>query len=269
MRKLLLIYVLFLMTPAVAAAQFGVENDFNQVRIAFDDPARVGLVQVRIIQGQITVKAYDGKDVVIEASGANPRELVGPREAEGLRRLSTRGGLAAIEENNVITIRSERMNNMNLTIQVPTRTNLKLDAEVGGNIVVEGVEGDIEVNDTLGNVTLTGIGGSVVAHSTNGRIQVAMKSVSPDKPMAFTTVNGSVDVTLPVATKANLKLRTTNGDVYTDFDVRTIPIAPLQTRLNGRTRVELENSIVGTINGGGPDFELRTVNGNVYIRKAK
>ncbi len=28
-------------------------------------------------------------------------------------------------------------------------------------------------------------------------------------------------------------------------------------------------TIYGTVNGGGPDFELRTFNGNVYLRKGK
>jgi hypothetical protein len=31
----------------------------------------------------------------------------------------------------------------------------------------------------------------------------------------------------------------------------------------------VDRSIYGTINGGGPDFELRTFNGDIYLRKAK
>jgi hypothetical protein len=30
----------------------------------------------------------------------------------------------------------------------------------------------------------------------------------------------------------------------------------------------MDRSIYGTINGGGPDFELRTFNGNIYLRKS-
>src|SRR5262245_20336907 len=82
-------WILFLANALVAAPQTGVQNDFNQLRVPFDDPARIGALQVRIFSGRITVRAYEGKDVVIEASGANARDLVGPpRGAEGLRRLS-------------------------------------------------------------------------------------------------------------------------------------------------------------------------------------
>ena len=90
--------------------------------------------------------------------------------------------------------------------------------------------------------------------------------------MAFTSVNGNVDVTLPANTKANLKLRTTNGDIYTDFDVQIS--SPQLRSLDSVPRghhglVDFERAITGTINGGGPDFELRTVNGNLFIRTAK
>ena len=36
-----------------------------------------------------------------------------------------------------------------------------------------------------------------------------------------------------------------------------------------RQRIEINNAIYGSINGGGPDFEMRTFNGNVYVRKGK
>ena len=119
-------------------------------------------------------------------------------------------------------------------------------------------------------------------------------------PMSFTSLNGNVDVTLPGSTKANLKMRSDQGDVYTDFDVRTTASPARATtgdaRVDGRPgpvpsprpspnrrgrddrddpkdkakyRLEMDRSIYGTVNGGGADFELRTFNGNVFLRKAK
>jgi hypothetical protein len=38
---------------------------------------------------------------------------------------------------------------------------------------------------------------------------------------------------------------------------------------NGRYRIEVDRSLYGTINGGGPEFELRSFNGNVYLRRGK
>ncbi len=44
-----------------------------------------------------------------------------------------------------------------------------------------------------------------------------MTRLNAAKAMAFTSLNGVIDVTLPASTRANLKLRSDMGDVYTDF----------------------------------------------------
>jgi hypothetical protein len=35
------------------------------------------------------------------------------------------------------------------------------------------------------------------------------------------------------------------------------------------SHIDLNRSIYGTVNGGGADFELRTFDGNIYVRRAK
>ena len=100
---------------------------------------------------------------------------------------------------------------------------------------------------------------------------VTLTRLTTDKAMAFTSFNGDVDVTLPATAKANLKLRSDQGDIFTDFDVQTRSSpAPAQStrRGDGRVRIEVNRAIYGAINGGGPEFELRTYNGNIYVRKA-
>jgi hypothetical protein len=78
-----------------------------------------------------------------------------------------------------------------------------------------------------------------------------------------------VDVTLPTSAKANLKLRSDKGDIFTDFQMQARPSAAPQTRTDGRTRtvIEVNQSVNGAINGGGPEFELRTYNGDIFVRR--
>ncbi len=106
------------------------------------------------------------------------------------------------------------------TIQVPARTNLKLNTVNGDDILVERIEGDIEVTSLNGQITLTDVAGAVVAHATNGDVKVMLRQVTAQKPMSFTSFNGDVDVMLPPNVKANLKMRTDHGEVLTDFDVQ-------------------------------------------------
>jgi DUF4097 and DUF4098 domain-containing protein YvlB len=135
----------------------------------------------------------------------------------------------------------------------------------------------LEIESVNGTVMLTNVGGSVVAHTVNGKLTATITRPAAQKAMAFTSMNGSVDVTLPAAVKANLKLRSDQGDVYTDFDLQLRrgsanpnPNPDVDVRRSGGRRViDVDNAIYGSVNGGGPDFEMRTFNGNVYVRKAK
>jgi hypothetical protein len=272
-----------LLCVAVAGAGLSTHAQQNRDRITvpFSDPSRPGTVKVRLIRGGVTVKAADVKDVVIEAPGSVERERSTPPPASsGLRRLSPPRGLTAEEESNVVSVSARPSDQAELQIQVPAHTNLQLSLVDGGAIVVEGVQGDIEVSSVNGSVTLTDVAGAVVAHSVNGKVLATLRQVTPDKPMAFTSLNGVVDVTLPASLKANLRLRSDQGDIYTDFDFGAQPAAaasaPTATgsskdRRSGRasTRFRIDTSIYGSVNGGGPEFEIRTFKGDIFVRKGK
>ena len=85
------------------------------------------------------------------------------------------------------------------------------------------MNGEIEVENMNGSVVLKDVSGNVVAASQNGSITANPEKITPGKPMSFTTMNGKVDVTLPGDTKAKLRLKTDNGSVYSDFDVKMEP----------------------------------------------
>ncbi|PWT82705.1 MAG: hypothetical protein C5B57_08260 [Blastocatellia bacterium] len=263
-----------------AAAQQAPER----VTVNFSDPSKPGIVKVHVMLGSITVKGMNRKDVSVEAkSGTRIGEGRGARGRgptvvqrqddvpAGLRRLTQPGGFSLEEENNELTISASFGRSIDFEIQVPLRTSLKLSAVNGGEVVVDGVEGEVEASNVNGSITLTNIAGSVMAHSVNGSVKAALTRVTPDKAMAFASMNGNIDVTLPSSLKANLKLRSDQGDVFTDFDVQLRSASPTaaedQRKGGGRFRIDVNKAIYGTINGGGQEFELRTFNGNVYLRK--
>jgi hypothetical protein len=256
--------------PVLAQSQ----SSDQSVTVAFSDASRPGLLRVDLISGSITVKGTDRRDVRVassrDASRRNGRQL--PAEP-GLRRLNQPAGFSIQEERNTMTISSDiTSGQVDFDIEVPVRTNLRLTTVNGSRIAVDGVEGEIELQNVNGSVTVTNVAGSVLASTTNGPVRATLTRVTAGKPMAFTSLNGQVDVTLPASLKADVKLRSDNGDVLTDFDIQLkSAAAPAleDTRNNrgGRYRVELNKSIYGTINGGGPEIELRTFNGRVILRK--
>src|SRR6202007_3462707 len=75
-------------------------------------------------------------------------------------------------------------------------------------------------DDVNGAVTLNNISGSAVAHALNEHVHVTFTKVNPQKPMAFSSLNGDIDVTFPADLKANVSIRSDRGDVFSDFDVQ-------------------------------------------------
>ena len=112
-----------------------------------------------------------------------------------------------------------------------------------------------------------------MAHALNGKVLVNLIRVN-GKPMAFSSLNGDIDVTLPADIKANVSFASDRGDVFTDFDVVMAPttqkpvIEEKSSDGGGKYRVKMDKTVRGTINGGGPEIQFKNFNGGIYIRKA-
>jgi hypothetical protein len=259
--------------PMIAAGQ---QPSADQVTVPLSDASRPALIDVSLVHGSITVRGTNRKDVSViarpDSDSDRPRRRT-DADASGLRRIPQTAGFRITEEGNRVKISGDSPNrSIAFEIEAPARTNLKLSTVNGGDILVENIEGELSVSNTNGGITMNGVGGSVMAGMTNGSVRATLTRVTPQKDMAFTSLNGTVDVTLPPSTKANLRLRSDHGDVYSDFDVQLAPSAPVVQESrgsNGRYRISRNRAIVGAINGGGPEFELRTFNSNVYVRKGK
>jgi DUF4097 and DUF4098 domain-containing protein YvlB len=245
----------------------------DKVTVPLTDPGRPAMVKVSLVNGSIMVTAYDGKDVIVEARTRGDEET--PARAGGMKRVPmTATGLSVEEESNQVDIGAQSVQRtIDITIQVPRRTSLHLKTVNNGDISVTGVDGEIDVNDVNGNVTLKNVSGYAVAHALNGRLLVNFDRINPQKAMAFSSLNGDVDVTFPADLKANLSMSSDRGDVFSDFDVQLETRAPAQTaiqgqREGGRFKVNIDKTVRGKVNGGGQEIQFKNFNGNIYIRKA-
>jgi hypothetical protein len=72
-----------------------------------------------------------------------------------------------------------------------------------------------------------------------------------------------VDVTLPGNTKANLKMKSITGEIYSDLDLSLGQSKGPMKRVGGGHTVE------GSINGGGVEISLNTISSDIYLRKQK
>lgn len=258
----------------LAVAVTGAQPPADQVTttVPLTDPGRPATLNLQLVEGGITVRGSSRRDVVVIARvrGQQPRREGG---GTGLRELAQPPAFTVTEERNRIAFVLHTPHRViDFEIQVPSHTDVKLGTANNGGIIVEGVEGELEINNPDGPITLNRVGGSIIANTVNDHVKATIASVSTQRPMAFTSLNGHVDVTFPASLKANLKLRSDQGSVLTDFEVTPLPkstTADSVRREGGRFRLEVNRFIYGAVNGGGPEIELRTFNGNVYVRRGQ
>ncbi len=197
------------------------------------------------------------------------------KKIAGMKQLTgASSGLEIEEQDNVVEIRTESWKAAtDLVIQVPVATSLEIRSSMDGAVVVEGVNGEIDINNINGPVTLKNVSGNTLVHTVNGAIEAVLTRVAADKPLSFSSMNGDIDVTLPADIKASLKMKTDQGEIYTDFDI-DMTRQPTRTETSGKTeegkfRITFDKSLVGLINGGGREISFNTFSGDILIRKRK
>jgi hypothetical protein len=256
----------------LSANAWAQETAKEQLVVPLSSPGKPFKLEAHLVDGSITVNGYEGKDIVVEVFTSDKHH---EEHGSGMHRINTgnNADVQAEEHSNEVVVHGTAGRAANLVIKVPMNEgNFKFGTVNDGNVSGSNLNGDLEVSNVNGAIKLTNISGSVVANTINGNVIVTFKSIDPKAAMAYSTLNGNVDVTFPASLKANVKLKSDRGDVFTDFDVNTDNIRkPEVTRSSnkGMYSVKIEDWVYGKINGGGPQLLMKTTFGNLYIRKAK
>ncbi|CCH02713.1 hypothetical protein FAES_4714 [Fibrella aestuarina BUZ 2] len=224
-------------------------------------------VMILLDAGNLKVEGYNGNELIVQTSS---KLEAPPERAKGLRPLynsavdNTGIGLSVTSENGVMRVEKATRKDIPYTIRVPQKVAILYEQTNWhkGDITVQNVEGDLEIRTKNGDINLLNVTGPVVANTTNGEVRVVYSSLNQSKPTAISTISGAIDVTLPASTKANFKLSSITGEMYTDFDLGL-------NKKDGMTRMGGGHAINGTTNGGGVDLQLKTISSDIYIRKQK
>jgi hypothetical protein len=251
MKRYLGLAALILAVTAVAPAQ---ETTGPRVVVPSSSAARPRTVKVTTVNASISVRTHAAPEVIVESEGGRNRRLP-ERTPDGLHRIDLPRDMSVSEEGDVINVKGP-VNGGPIVVTVPVNTSLQLKS-VSGSIRVDGVHGEVDASTTNASVEVMNVSGTIVADTTNGSIRASMDQVDPSKPISFSSVNGSIHVALPSTLKANVKLRTTNGSAWSDFEMK----------MNGGLNLPRGGTMTGTINGGGVEASFTTLNGRIEIRK--
>lgn len=264
------------------------------ISVKLTSPDKPFRLSVGLIEGNIKIITHTGKEILVEAE-VNPEKKTAPNANQhsnintninhnlntavtspGQKKEITNiaGKLVIVTENdNTVKISpANTVNHLNVVIKVPTNTvKLNLAIALNGEISVRDISGETEVNNPNGSIALTNVSGSVVATSVNGNITVTFASVNENSPMAFSTLVGKIDVSFPPSFKANMKIQSDNGGLFSDFDILFEGTTPRMNKVNTAPiyRQRLTGKLAGKINGGGPEILVKNMMGNIYLKKSK
>jgi hypothetical protein len=211
--------------PLAATGEFSLENTNGSVRLAAWDEARVRIEAVKRARSERALE-----DLKVEIEGEGDRVSVRTRYP----RPHWMGGAGSVE----------------YRVSVPRGARVRV-TNVNGRVEVDGVLGSVHASTVNGSVDLTGVGGALEVSAVNGSVEADVARVDPSGRNELHTTNGSVRLTLPRDTSADVAAHTVNGSVGCDFDLADV----------SKSRRKIE----GRIGTGGARFELATVNGSAHI----
>jgi len=139
-------------------------------------------------------------------------------------------------------------------IKIPRKYMLDVGT-VNGHVEVGTVGGNVRLRSTNGHIRVEDAKTRVSASTTNGDILVGFSECEKNSTMSFRTINGTIDLSFPEDFGAVLHASTVNGSIRSDFSFGK------DIEVDSRTRIK------GTINGGGGNIDIQTVNGGIRITK--
>jgi hypothetical protein len=138
-------------------------------------------------------------------------------------------------------------------VHVPFRVLLGNVETVNGSVIVRGVDGSGALRSVNGNVEVTNSTGRFSEKTTNGNVRLELRQLSDGGPMNLETVNGSVILGLPSTARADLKVLSMNGDVYSELPVTSTAGSPGARAYQAK------------LGAGGGQISVRTINGGIRL----
>ncbi|MEL7311303.1 MAG: DUF4097 family beta strand repeat-containing protein [Pseudomonadota bacterium] len=241
----------------------------SPITIELSQPDQPMTLKVGILSADIVVigEARGDVELVVEG-GESERRIVTPSGSKAITGGSYR--LSATEDNNVVEVGSDwRNSTLQVVIRVPEAANVELWTTNNGTILVRGISGEMQLQNTNGPVTVEAASGPVIAESVNDDISVSFSDLNDIGATSLTSVNGSLTIGLPESASAEVHLDTARGDITSDFEIDIQPSAPKVSRTEDRGTIEVsvENAIIANVNGGGPVIRMKTLNGDIQINR--
>ncbi len=180
--------------------------------------------------GNIDLKAFDG-DAVLQTKGGHITLAAGAGDVKA----KTSGG----------------------SLQVTHVIGAVNGQTTGGSITLRGCKGGADLKTAGGSIEVEN-NKPVLAKTAGGSIRCQLQGVSANQSLLLDleTTGGGINVSLVPDIAATVEAKVLGGSVTTEF--------PITVEASGTVKPD---QLQGSINGGGPLLKLRSVGGNIILRK--
>lgn len=251
MKKVLVLICVWLAVQTAFAQEFKVAKS-------------TGRLELNI--GRVTVEGHSGNEIIF--SSRDHRESKDER-AQGLRPINGMGlddntglGINVTQKGDVVEVNQlKKMNAPDIKVLVPKGVIVSFShqSQYGGKATFKNMENEIEVSATYNSIELENVTGPLAIKSVYGHIEASLGG-NIKGPISIVSVYDYVDVALSPATKANLKLSTSYGEIFVG------PEFNIEIEKQGNW-VQYSDKVNGKLNGGGLSIDIRADYGKIYLRK--
>jgi len=259
MKKMKVIGIITLLTIFTASITNAQSNeyklDMNSGRLIVQEVNEVEFV------------GHTGSGVIIKRRGENHETS---ERAKGLKLINGLGledntgiGLSADKKGEGTTLTQISRNGDNeYVIQVPKGVTVVYEhsSPHGDDVTFKNITGEIEVTTNHSGVVLDNVTGPMSINTVHGDVEGNMGTVNQSNPISIVSSHGDIDLGIPSGTKANFRISTGWGEIYSDLDLKV-------DRDEGSMKQYGANKVVGKLNGGGVSFDVKSSHGSIYLRK--
>jgi Toastrack DUF4097 len=217
------------------------------------------LLTIKNVSGDVDARAGDTDEAQVEASKSGPnadqiRIEVVP-DSEGVTICAVYPGMSGHcgPGSRGYSNTGRNDGKVHFTVRVPRNVRFAAD-NINGNVTAEGLGRDVRANSVNGNVDVS-TSSWAEAKTVNGHIKAAMGDAGWNGTLSIESVNGSIELDMPSDFSADVNFSSVNGRIDTDFPLTVSNHWPVGHNANG------------TVGKGGRELAIKTVNGNVELKK--
>jgi DUF4097 and DUF4098 domain-containing protein YvlB len=247
-------FLAIMLNSALAHAR---DNDEGRVSEEFHHTYPLsadGRVDLQNINGAVHITAWDQNEVKVDAVKRAEND-------KGLKNTEIRVNSSA----NSISIETHYAKeddwgnhhdyaSVEYTVTVPRKAKLDEIKLVNGSLDVAGVQGEVRASCVNGRLSAKDLGDRAKLNTVNGGLEAKFARASGE--VELSSVNGSIDLTLPSDARASIEANTVSGGIDNDFGLHT----------NNHRFVG--HDLRGELGGGGAQIKLNNVNGAIDIHHA-